>query len=104
MATKSVKGSSQQATTAVTSGTSKPVKAKATAESARQALEATAILLAFVFFMTMVAGIGPTAGKVSVLLMVSLIVLQGLGHVNPFVKWASDHPLTPGDNTFTVGS
>lgn len=74
----------------------------ASASSAHQALVTTGILLAFVVIMTMIAGIGPNAGKLSAALMVALIILQGLGHVNPFVKWAANHPLTPNGPTFTV--
>lgn len=87
----------------VSSSTSGATSAKpATASKARQALVTTGVLLAFVILMTMIAGIGPNAGRLSAALMIALIVLQALGHVNPFVTWAASHPLTPGDQTFTA--
>lgn len=79
-----------------------PADRTASASSARQAIVTTGVLLGFVLLMTMVAGIGPNAGRLAATLMVALIILQALGHVNPFVTWAANHPLTPGGPHFTV--
>lgn len=78
----------------------------ATPSTEHEMLVAVGIMGAFVLVMTMIAGIGKTAGRVAVLLMVALLVNQGIRHVNPFVDWAAAHPLTPSNDgtnpAFTV--
>lgn len=66
-----------------------------TAQSARQFLVSMLILLVFVIVMTMVAGASPEVGKGVVAVFATLLLLQGITHVNPFVQWMEHHPLTP---------
>lgn len=75
-----------------------------TAASAHEMLIATGIMAAFVLVMVVIAGTGKNAGRIAVLLMFALLLNQGIRHVNPFVTWASEHPLTPDGSgpTFTV--
>jgi hypothetical protein len=73
--------------------------------SPHDALVAIGLMATFVFLMTMIAGIGPNSGRVAVLVMVLLLAGQAVTHVNPFVTWAANHPLTPAGSTtaaFTV--
>lgn len=74
----------------------------ATASTAHQMIEAILVMGAFVVIMTMVADTGPNAGRMAVALMVALVILQGITHINPFVSFVANHPLTPGDTTFTT--
>lgn len=66
------------------------------------AFVAVGIMGVFVFGMTMFAGLGKGAGRVAVAVMLALLLVQAMTHVNPIVKWANAHPLTPGDQPFVV--
>ena len=66
-----------------------------TLKDAHNMLVAFAILVAFVLGLTMLAGMSTDAGQFCAGLMLLLLLLQGIGHVNPFVQWVANHPLTP---------
>lgn len=85
-------------TTAPTTVT-KTVAATATTDTTHDMLVAVGLMAVFVLIMTMVAGIGPKSGRFAVAVMVLLFVGQAVTHVNPFVTWAENHPLTPGNTT-----
>ncbi len=65
------------------------------ATQVHQAIVAILIMGAFVYMMTLLAGTSPAAGKIIGALFVGLLLIQGAGHVNPFVEWVNRHPLTP---------
>lgn len=67
----------------------------ATAANTRQFLVALLLLLAFVFVMTMLAGINPQVGAGITALFVAMFIVNAITHVNPFVHWVQTHPLTP---------
>lgn len=52
------------------------------------------VLSLIIYFLVIVAGSGPAAGRTVVTLMIALVVLQGITHANPVVSWLAAHPLT----------
>lgn len=69
---------------------------------AHDAIIALGVLGAFVFGVTMFAGVSKGAGRVAVALMLALLLVQVMTHVNPVVKWAAAHPLIPGQTPISV--
>jgi hypothetical protein len=65
-----------------------------TVTTEHQMVVSLGLMVGFVVVATIVAGSGPKAGHVMVLIMIMLLVAQGLGHISPFAAWASSHPLT----------
>lgn len=84
-----------QTKTAKTPGALRGANDPATAASAHAALIAFAILLLFVYLMVLIAGVSRGAGRIAVVTMLSLLVIQGVTHVSPFVAFIGKHPLTP---------
>ena len=66
-----------------------------TASSAHDMFIAIGILSVFVYVMVLVAGMSKNAGRFVVVLFVALIIIQGLGHVEPFAAFTLRHPLSP---------
>lgn len=89
---------------------SAPVKAPAKTGSetmlgdTHELLIATGLMGLFLLLMVMFAGISKTTGRLSVLVMVILLTNQAIRHVNPFVTWVQDHPLTPDGGVNFTGS
>ena len=56
---------------------------------------AIGIMVGFVMFATILAGFNQEVGHAMLALMFLLLLLQGIGHVNPFAQWVVKHPLQP---------
>ena len=65
----------------------------ASAATAHDMLIAIGIMSLFVYVMVLLAGTSRTAGRLVIALFIALLILQGLGRVNPFA-WFAKHPLT----------
>lgn len=67
----------------------------ATTESTHQMLVALAILSAVGMLLVIVAGISDDSADGVLLVVGALLLVQAITHVNPFVAWLANHPLTP---------
>lgn len=67
----------------------------ATVQSTHEMLVALAILSAVGMLLVIIAGISDDAADAVLLIVGALLLVQAVTHVNPFVAFLADHPLTP---------